>query len=140
MASMIFDSFYLDMWNGNVGAGATYKAMLVTSSYVPDKGAHSKRSHVTNEVPAGSGYTAGGLACTLTVASDTANHRLTFTVPDINWPSASFPPSRGVVIYRSRGGASSADELVLYGDFTADRSTTGATFTVTETSLAMIQN
>jgi hypothetical protein len=38
----------------------TFKAMLVTSSYTPNKDTHDKRDDVTNEV-AGTGYTAGGV-------------------------------------------------------------------------------
>ena len=38
--------------------------------------------------------------------------------------------ARYAVIYRARGGASSADELLCYVDFGADVSSTGGAFTI----------
>ena len=43
------------------------------------------------------------------------------------------------MIYKSRGGSSSADELVYYNDFGADVSTSGGTFSVAS-SVITLQN
>jgi len=44
------------------------------------------------------------------------------------------------VVYKSRGGASSADELVCYLDFGSDVVSTNGTFSVSVTSPLRIQN
>ncbi|MFX8868073.1 hypothetical protein ABTM84_19010, partial [Acinetobacter baumannii] len=63
-----YHSFIYDGLSGAINCTTdTFKAMLCTSAYAPDKD-HAKRSDITNEVAAGGGYTAGGVgvACTLT--------------------------------------------------------------------------
>lgn len=112
----------------------TFKVMLVTSSYTPDFDAHDFRNDVTNEV-SGTGYTAGGATVTITVASvDTANNRLDITLGGTTW-STSTITARGAVYYKSRGGASSADEIIAYNDFGSDVSTTAGTFTLSASTL-----
>ena len=112
--------------------------MLVTSTYTPDKGAHLKRSDVTNEVT-GTGYSSGGTAVTCTVAKDTTNHKETWTFSNPSWASSSITARAGV-IYKSRGGLASADELVAYVDFGADVTSTNDTFSVTLSSPLTFQN
>lgn len=139
MASLIYDSFADDLSKGNVVPNTdTFKALLVTATYTPNKGTHLKRSDVTNEVT-GTGYTAGGAAVTCTVAKDTTNHRETYTFSNPSWATATIT-ARAAVIYKSRGGVASADELVCYVDFGADVSSTGGTFSVTFSSPLTIQN
>jgi hypothetical protein len=112
--------------------------MLVTSTYTPDKDTHTKRSNVTNEV-SGTGYTAGGQAVTVTTALDTANDRFDVSFTDVTWPSSTIT-ARAAVIYKRRGGAASADELVCYFDFVSDKTTTGGTFTLDFTGPLRYQN
>jgi len=139
MASIVYDSFYLDWANGNVTPGSdTYYMMLVTSAYTPSKGSDQKRSNVTNEVT-GTGYTAGGTAVTCTVAMNTSTHQLTLTFSNPSWASATISAAAGV-IYKHRGGAASADNLVAYCDFGATITSTNGTFQATETSPLTIQN
>jgi hypothetical protein len=131
MASLIFDSFAYDNATGAIDLDTdTFKIMLVTSTYSPNKKTHTKRSDVTNEV-VGTGYTAGGVALTsVVVTNDTANDRTKFSSANPSWPTATIT-ARGAVIYKSRGGAASADELVCYLDFGSDQTSTAGTFTVT---------
>jgi hypothetical protein len=131
MASLIFNSLMRDVLTGAVDLDTdSFKMMLVTSAYTPDKDTHTKRSNVTNEV-VGTGYTAGGAAVTATVAAvDTANDRVDVTFSNPTWPTSTITARAGV-IYKSRGGASSADELICYVDFGADVTSTADTFTVT---------
>jgi hypothetical protein len=56
----------------------------------------------------------------------------------VNWASSTIT-ARAAVIYKSRGGASSADELVCYVDFGADVSSSAATFSL-GASVITLQN
>jgi hypothetical protein len=129
MASLIFTSFLEDLARGAIDMDTdTFKVMLTTSAYTENKDTHTKRSDVTNEVT-GSGYTAGGVTCTVTVTKDTANDRLDITLGAVSWPSSTIT-ARKAAYYKSRGGASSADELVAVNDFGSDVISTGATFSL----------
>lgn len=139
MASLNYNSLVNDLVRGNINFQSdSFKAMLVTSAYSPDKDTHTKRSNVTNEV-VGAGYTAGGTAVTVTINQDLSQDRLDLTISNPSWPAATIT-ARGAVIYKSRGGASSADELVGYIDFGSDITSTGGTFSVTISSPLRIQN
>lgn len=139
MASLIYNSCPDDVVRQNINfVSDTFKAMLVTSAYTPNKDTDSKRSNVTNEVT-GTGYTAGGTAVTATVAKDTATDRETITFSNPSWASSTITAA-ALVIYKSRGGASSADELVAYVDFGGNVSSTNGTFTATFSSPLTFQN
>ena len=129
MASLIYDSFLDDEARCNIDGDAdTFKALLVTSSYTPNKGTHTRRSDITNEVT-GTGYTAGGVTCACTVAKDTTNHRVTLTFAALSWASSTIT-ARGAVIYKSTGTAAN-DPLVAYVDFGSDVVSSAGTFSVT---------
>jgi hypothetical protein len=128
MASIIYDSFLADMASGAANTSHSYKGMLVTSSYAEDRAAHSKRSSVTNEVAASGGYTAGGVALSLTASLNTSTHILTLTIPAATWTSSTIT-ARKLIVYRARGGASSADELVACIDNGADLVSSSSTMT-----------
>ena len=130
MANAIYNSFKFDNATGAIDLNTdTFKIMLVTSAYTPNIDTHAKRSDITNEV-SGTGYSAGGATlASVTVTNDTANDRLVWDAADATW-AASTITARGGVIYKSRGGASSADELVCYLDFGADITSTAGMFTV----------
>ena len=139
MASLIYDSFMDDLVKGNIVPSAdTFYAMLVTSTYSPNKGSHAKRSDVTNEVT-GTGYTAGGVAVVCTVAEDNVGNKETLTFANPSWSGATIT-ARAAVIYKHRGGVASADNLVCYVDFGSDVASTGGTFAVTFSSPLTIQN
>jgi hypothetical protein len=107
----------------------SFKVMLVTSAYTPDKDAHDFRNDVTNEV-SGTGYTAGGTATTVTVGTvDTGNDRVDITFGAVSWTTSTIT-ARGAVYYKSRGGASSADEIILYDDFGGDIVSSAGTFSL----------
>lgn len=131
MASLIFNSAIRDNITGAIDYDTdTFKVMLTTSAYTENKDTHTKRSDVTNEVT-GAGYTAGGAATTVSVAAvDTANDDVEITIGAASW-AASTITARKAVIYKSRGGASSADELVAVVDFGSDVISSSGTFTLT---------
>ncbi|WP_447910583.1 hypothetical protein [Brevundimonas bullata] len=135
MASFIYNSFIRDVLTGAIDMDAdTFKVMLTTSAYTENKDTHTKRSDVTNEVT-GTGYTAGGAATTVTVAAvDTANDDVEITIGAASWPTSTIT-ARKAVIYKSRGGASSADELVAVIDFASDVISTAGTFTLTASTI-----
>ena len=138
MASLIFNSALDDSARALIDFdGDTFKVMLTTSAYTENKDTQTKRSDVTNEVT-GTGYTAGGNTVTVTVTKDTANDRIDISLGGTTWPTSTIT-ARKAVYYKSRGGASSADELVAVVDFTSDVASTGATFTLTASTLR-IQN
>jgi hypothetical protein len=129
MASLIFNSFLEDLARGAIDMDTdTFRVMLTTSAYTENKDTHLKRSDVTNEVT-GTGYTGGGVVTTISVTKDAVNDRLDITLGAVSWPSSTIT-ARKAVYYKSRGGASSADELVAVNDFGADVTSTGATFSL----------
>lgn len=130
MADVIFNSFKRDSANGTIDLDTdAIKIMLVTSAYVANIDTHTKRSDVTNEIT-GTGYTAGGVAlANKTVVADNTLDRATFDADDASWTTATIT-ARGAVLYKSRGGAATADELVCYFDFGSDKTSTAATFLV----------
>lgn len=135
MASLIFNSALRDEAIGSIDFDTdTFKVMLVTSAYVENKDTHTRRSDVTGEV-VGTGYTAGGNAITVTVpAVDTVNDRVDISLGGTTWPASTIT-ARKAVIYKSRGGAATADELIAVVDFVTDVSTTVGTFTLTASTL-----
>ena len=139
MASLVYNSCIRDAVTGAIDFDTdTFKMMLVTSSYTASK-AHDKRDDITNEV-SGTGYTSGGNACSVSVAAvDNTNNDVEISFTVTSWTSATITARAGV-IYKSRGGASSADELVGYVDFGSDVSSTNGTFAVTVSSPLKFQN
>jgi hypothetical protein len=128
MASLIYNRM-LELWaRGGIDFDTdTFKRLLTTSAYTENKDTHDFRDDVTNEIT-GTGYTAGGATTTVTVTLDTANDRLDIVFATTTWPSSTLT-ARKAVVYKSRGGASSADELIYVNDFGADVSTTAGTLT-----------
>jgi hypothetical protein len=137
MASLIYNSAIDEMARGDIDFDTnTFKAMLVTSSYTPNKDTHEFRDDVTNEAPATGNYVAGGETSTVTVTKDTANDKVTIQFGAVSWASSTIT-ARGCVYYKSRGGASSADEIVAYNDFGSDVSSSGGTFAVAASTITL---
>lgn len=139
MASIVYNSCIRDALVGNINFSSdSFKMILVTASYSAAK-SHAKRSDITNEVT-GTGYSTGGTVCDVNVeAVDNVNNdvEISFTVD--SWLNATIT-ARGGVIYKARGGAASADELVGYVDFGGNISSTNGTFAVTVTTPLKFQN
>ena len=115
---------------------ATVKAMLTTNSYTENKD-HDRRDDVTNEITA-TGYTAGGVTVTPTVSAvDTANDRITITLPTATW-SAFTGTARRLVYYVSTGTAAN-DRLIACVDFGSDVTRTAQTMEVSASTIT-IQN
>jgi hypothetical protein len=140
MANAIYNSAKRDLANGSIDLDTdTIKVMLVTATYSPNIDTHTKRSDITNEV-SGTGYTSGGAAlANKTVTADNTNDRMVFDADDLVW-SASTITARGAVLYKSRGGAASADELIMYVDFGSDISSTADNFTIQWATTGILLN
>lgn len=131
MANVLYNSFKRDIANGSIDLDTdTIKLMLVTSAYVPNIDTHTKRSDITNEV-VGAGYTAGGVTlANKTVTVNNTTDKGVFDADDITIPNATIT-ARGGVLYKSRGGVATADELIGYIDFVSDVVSSGGTLTIT---------
>ena len=129
MQIRFYDSLFQDLGENNVDLGAdTFKIMLVTSSYTFDS-AHNRRDDITNEV-SGTGYSAGGATLgSVTWTSQGANDRSVWDFADPTWASSTIT-ARAAIIYKSRGGAASADELVCMIDFEQDESSSNTEFKI----------
>lgn len=101
-----------------------FKAMLVTSTYTPDFGAHDLKADVTNEV-SGTGYSAGGEALTSVTCTQAAG-TITWDADDVTWTSSTIT-ARGAVIYDD---SLTDDPLICYIDFGSDQSSTSGDFTL----------
>lgn len=107
----------------------TIHVALVTSTYTPDQDAHDFFNDITNEV-SGTGYTAGGSAlANKAVTADNTDNEGVFDADDVVWTTSTIT-ARGAVLYKKRGGASTADELIAYIDFGADKISTAGSFTI----------
>jgi hypothetical protein len=138
MASVIYDSFAYDLSRGLINGATDTYYLLLTLGYTPNKKTQTKRSDVTGEVT-GVGYTLGGNPTAATLVNDTVNDKTTWTFTAVSWPSSTISASGGV-IYKRRGGAATADELVAFVDFSATITSTAATFTATFSTPLTIQN
>lgn len=135
MPSLIYNSALRDEATAAIDFDTdTFKVMLTTSAYTENKDTHTKRSDVTSEV-SGTGYTAGGNTVTVTVGTvDTVNDRVEITLGGTTWPASTIT-ARKAVYYKSRGGASSADELIAIVDFGADVASVSGTLTLTASTI-----
>jgi hypothetical protein len=136
MASLIYTSCLDDAAKGAIDFDTdTFRLMLVTSSYVANKDTHTKRNDVTNEIT-GSGYTGGGAVTVASVTKDTTNDKIVIQFGGVDWASSTLTAAGGV-IYKSRGGASSADELIGYIDFGGSVSSSSNTFSVGNSTITL---
>ena len=131
MPSATYDSLTSDFAAGNVVPATDTLYVMLVSGYTPNSRTHARRSDVTGEVT-GTGYTAGGqaLAGVTATLDNTTNDRTTLTATNPTWATATISAT-GAVVYKRRGGAASADNLVSYIDFGGTVSATAAAFTIT---------
>lgn len=139
MASFIYQAFWDHINAADIDIAAdTFYAMLTTSGYTPDKDAHDYRDDITNEV-SGTGYSAGGVAVTMTPTRDDVEDQQLWTFSETTISTVTITGIRQVVYYKSRGGAASADELVAVADLGADIDRTSQDFVIPSAAI-VIQN
>lgn len=118
MADIIYNSALLGVGTGVLDFDTdTFYILLADATYVPDRDTHAYRSDITGELPATGGYVVGGFALTgMAVAQDNPGDRVVIDAND--WVQAlTFTGARWGVMYKRRGGAATADELVKVFDF-----------------------
>lgn len=119
-----------DTLGKGMGSETNVFGMLVTDGYTPDYDAHDFRNDVTNEVTAGSGYTAGGAVLTGTTITTSTNGTIIYDVSDRAWATSTITNAMAVIGYWSGGTSSTADELFWLSDFVTAASSANGTFTV----------
>lgn len=93
------------------------KVALCTASYTPDQDAHQYYSDLTNELPTGGGYTAGGIALTgRTATYDAATNKTKLDADDLSIATATFD-CRYAAIYDDTPELAAAKPLLGYVDF-----------------------
>src|SRR3990167_116977 len=108
----------------------TIKAALTNSTEVPDQDADDFWSDADANEVSGTGYTAGGAALVTPTRTYTAGTNvLKLDADDTAWTTASFT-ARNAHIYKDRGGATTADELISYILFGGDETVSSGTFTI----------
>lgn len=130
MATLVFNSCVDDVAKGNIDFNTDTFYVMVCNGFIGSKTAHSKRSDVTNEIGNSGTYASGGSSTTVTVTRNDGNNTITVAFSNKSWTgvTASFD---GAVVYKRRGGAASADELVLFLDFGGTQSVSSGEITIT---------
>ena len=113
------------LWGSTLDLTGPYRLILLGDGYSWD-GSHSSRASLTDEIPAGNGYTTGGVAATIAGAVDgsTRQHLLTITPASIT--PGPITGARYAAIVRWRGGAAAADNLIAVHDMGVEVATVGA--------------
>jgi hypothetical protein len=138
MASVVFNSFVLDLLAGNIDVSNDALKFILTNGYTPNKDTHARRSDVTGEVVA-PGYTAGGSLASASVVLNPATDSTSVMIAEVTWPESSIVANGGV-LYKSRGGPSGKDELIAFVDFGAQYASNNGTFRVSFDTPLTIQN
>lgn len=107
----------------------TIKVALCTSAYVPNQDAHEfYDAHITNELPTGNGYTAGGVALAgKTLTYSDASNTVTMDAGDVSLPNCTFTV-RYAIIYDATPATNKP--LLGYVDFGEDKSPSNGTFAI----------
>lgn len=134
----LYDNFRKKQAGGNgavkiVGVGnLTVKAMVVTGGYTPNQNTHDFRDDLGANEVIGTNYPPGGqtLANPVEALDGVGNYSLDFDDPAaIGVSGTGFSNGRRIVIYVSRGGAASADELIGFSnDFGSDQGNVNGDF------------
>lgn len=134
----VFGNGALNIVNNAINwSSDTINMSLHTSTYTPDQDLHDFFNDATNELTAGSGYSAGGVALAgKTVTYDGATNEVRLDCNDIVFAFTGAKTWRTAVVYKKRGGVSSADELIGYLTWDADQTvSTSYTLVVDATGL-----
>jgi hypothetical protein len=110
---IMFDSAKEFIGDGSIDLDTdTFKCVLCTASYTPNRSTQSDYGDVSNELTTGAGYTSGGATLT-NVAWGQVSGTATFDCEDIAWTASGGPigPCRVAVIYDD---TSSGDLLLCY--------------------------
>jgi hypothetical protein len=123
MAATAYGNFPLELLKGNIDFDtAAVKALLVDSTYVFDKDAHTHLDDInaiTGAEVAGTGYTAGGVAVTNVVTSyDAANDWAKLDADDVAFGTVTLTDVTGIIFYVDTGSAATSP-LISHDSFAA---------------------
>ena len=136
MSSFIYNSCFLDAFRGRIDFdNASFKTVLLSNSYEPDKAAHSRRSDLTGEI-SGQGYEQGGAPVDVRMAMN--GELFTLILGAVEFPKATLS-ARFAAYVVDHGGDPEEDELVALVDFGGDVSSTNALWALNASTLK-IQN
>jgi hypothetical protein len=127
-----YDHYTLHTLNGAVDLDTnTIKVKICSNSYTPSQTNDDYADDATNEV-SGTNYTTGGKTITTPSLTFSGGSHLTkFDGDDLTWSTVTFTSGRYAVVYKSRGGYASADELIGYVDFGTNITMAGGNFSIT---------
>ena len=131
MADFAYNSLCYDLGINQIKFDTDiFKMMLLANTYTPDR-SNTKRNNLTSYEVTGAGYTAGGKTITVILQTpDNVNNLVDVTLPAMTTWSSSTITARYAAIYKSRGGADTADELICLIDFTTDQTSEAGDFIV----------
>ena len=108
----------------------TFGMMLLTNAHVVDPDDDFRNDVETEELPATGNYATGGVTLTgvtwTRITGAGGGARFTFATP--TWPNLTASNIRFAVLYKRRGGASSADEVCAVWDLGQNFSPAGVEF------------
>lgn len=119
-------------------ASGSFKLMLV-NGFTPNQATNTTRADVTNETT-GTGYSAGGLAATITTSLNTSTHVESISMANVMWAGSNTFSATGGVLYQSFGGSASGDPIASYIDFGGTVSCVAGSFTVSQSAALTITN
>jgi hypothetical protein len=119
---------------------ATFKVMATTSTFTPNQDTNDFRDDVTNEVT-GTGYTAGGVTVSgKTRTYDGTSNERRYVMANNVWGPGATITARTFVLYKSLGGAASADPLIAFLTLAADAVVTNGTLTIQNNATATLKH
>lgn len=118
----------LALARGDIGlARDTIAVTLHAASYTPDLDTHDFYNDATGELTTASGYTAGGATLSGKALSyDATSREVRFDATDPAWTFSAGVTFKHMVVRKSRGGASSADELIAVVTWDVAQTVSGA--------------
>lgn len=126
---LTLEKMMIDTLGLSVESESALSVAMITDSATPDFTAHDFWSDLEANEVSGTGYSAGGETLTGTEVT-LSSGVLTFDASDPSWASSTISNAMAAVGHFSRGGATSADELLFLLDFVTAASSDGGTFLI----------
>ncbi|WP_280451530.1 hypothetical protein [Nocardia cyriacigeorgica] len=127
----LYGQFHVSLLSGEINVIAhELRAVLLTSAYAPDLDTHRYQSSLTNELPTGNGYTAGGQVLTgKSLAYDAATNTAWLDLDNPIWTPSTIT-ARYCAIVDTQSGVAATNPLIALVDFEADKSSDNAPFEI----------
>ena len=126
---LTLEKMMIDTIGLSVESETSLRMAMITDSATPNFDTMDFWDDLNANEVSGTGYTAGGNLLTgteVTIGSGST----TFDAADTTWPTSTISNAMAGVGRFARGGAASADELLLLLDFVTAASSSGGTFTI----------